>query len=84
MYCGMPLFDTWEKFLVLYAKRIKLSKDYVTEDVRLRGISLNYVSKLIFYPKENIWLTPSLKHCYDRDSMRVFIKRGYTFDSYFV
>jgi hypothetical protein len=84
MFVGLPLFDTWEKFLALYTHRLKVCKDKVTEDIRLRGISINHVQRLIFFYKEDLWMTPNLTHCFERRDMYAFIQRNFDFDEFFV
>lgn len=40
MYFGGPIYDTFEKFMEYYAHTKKMKKEFVPEDVALKGVSL--------------------------------------------
>ena len=47
MYFGGPIYDTFEKFMEYYAQTKKMKKEFVPEDVALKGFSLSNLHNIV-------------------------------------
>ena len=58
MIAEAPVFRTAEEFLTLYVIRKKKHKEFLKEDVMLRGISLRNLPDILYNPSKDAFYTP--------------------------
>ena len=73
MLVGGPLFTTRGEFSRLYAARRKTSFLDAREDIRLWGVSLKTLRKIIYDPNDNKWFKLILKYVIKRDLIDTYI-----------
>ena len=77
MFVGMPLFDTWEKFLSIYIRTLKQRRTKSVEDIFFKGISMMNIRRMIYWEEKNVWLTPKLHKTHLKHDLKVYRDRNY-------
>lgn len=69
MYFGGPIYDTWDKFEEYYAYTKKMGRDWVPEDIALRGVGFVNLHNLVVLKSAGIIYTPRSHSLIDKSTI---------------
>ena len=81
MYFGGPIYDTMDKFFEYYTYNMRMKKDWVPEDIALRGVSLVNLHNLVVVREDSVTYNTRSAGTIDRFLIDIWMKsRGWIAD----
>jgi hypothetical protein len=76
MYFGGPVYDEVSKFVEFYTYVMKMKREFVPEDMALKGVSLANLHNLVVIRDDGAAYTPKSDRLFDEEMIKMFLERS--------